>query len=91
MIKTSNNIYLVYDQFPSSNLRQHLAKNPPNRKQSNIIPYSELEIMESIAKTLQTLHSKNIILLALSWENIYPREKNEIFFGDWSIARLSES
>lgn len=35
MIKTSNNIYLVYDQFPSINLRQHLAKFPPTRHKSS--------------------------------------------------------
>lgn len=47
--------------------------------------------MEVIAKTLQTLHSKNVILLALSWDNIYLKDKNQVFFGDWSLANMDDS
>jgi hypothetical protein len=34
MIKTSNNIYLVYEEFPLLNLKEHLTKNHPNRYES---------------------------------------------------------
>jgi len=42
--------------------------------------------MNSIARTLKSIHSAGIMMLLLSCENIYPKDNKDIFLGDWSLA-----
>lgn len=47
--------------------------------------------MLQIAKTLNYFHTRSIILLYLSTANIYVKDKNTVFFSDWTLARTVES
>ncbi len=47
--------------------------------------------MLQIAKTLNYFHNRAIILLYFSVETLFIKEKNVIFFSDWSLARTVES
>lgn len=47
--------------------------------------------MLQLAKVLNYFHTRAIIFLYLSVENIFIKERNVIFFSDWALARTADS
>jgi tRNA A-37 threonylcarbamoyl transferase component Bud32 len=43
--------------------------------------------MQTVAQALAGMHAKTVVLFNLSAGNIFLREKNNVLFGDWSMAR----
>lgn len=47
--------------------------------------------MLAVAKGLSVLHARSVLLLNLSVYNVFLKDKNTAFFGDWSMARTIET
>lgn len=47
--------------------------------------------MLQLVKALNYIHTRSIIFLYLSVENIFIKERNVIFFSDWALARTADS
>lgn len=47
--------------------------------------------METLAKTLQEVHSKSVVILGLNFKNIYVTDSHQLFFGNWDLAMHIES
>lgn len=47
--------------------------------------------MLQIAKALNYLHLRSIILVYLSTSNVFLKDKNTVFFSDWTLAHTVEA
>lgn len=47
--------------------------------------------MLALARSLSVLHARSVLLLNLSVYNVFLKDKNSAFFGDWSMARTIET
>lgn len=44
--------------------------------------------MENLARLTRETHLKEVVLLGLTPENIYIKDNNDVFFGDWTLAKV---
>jgi serine/threonine protein kinase len=47
--------------------------------------------MLTLARALNYMHARSIILLNINISNLFLKDKNTVFFGDWSLARTVET
>ncbi len=43
--------------------------------------------MQNLAKTIREAHSHHIVIIGLDLLNVYLNKLNEVFFGDWGLAK----
>lgn len=47
--------------------------------------------MLQLGKALSYFHTRAIVFLYLSCENVFIKERNVIFFSDWALAHTADS